>query len=319
MSLYWRVFLTNAAVLVTGVLVLGASPITVGVPRSVAHGVVLATGLLGLMVLNLVLLRPTFRPLEQLTERMRRIDVLRPESSLPERGPGEVAGLVRAFNEMLDRLEQERRQSGQRAVAAQESERGRVANELHDEVGQALTVVLMSLGRLSGSVPTASRQELLQAQEVVRSTMGEVHRIARELRPELLEHLGLTSSLVSLARGFSERSGIEVNCYFTSDELGLGPDAELAMYRIAQESLTNVARHADAQAVAMSITVEDPHVVLRVVDDGRGFEQRSGRDGGLRGMRERALVTGGKISIDSRSGSGVAVQLDLPRGEAEDR
>src|SRR6266542_4485826 len=235
MSLFWRVFVTNAALLVVAAIVLGVSPITVSWPIALTEAVVLTFGLVAMLVANALLLRPAFQPLERLARRMGDVDLLRPGQRFAVAARGEILALVAAFNQMLERLEAERRESGRRAVAAQEAERKRVASELHDEV-----------------VPER-RRELADAQEAIRGGLEEVRRIAQELRPELLEHLGLVSALRALARTFAARTGIEVECRFAPELLKLDRDVELALYRIVQESLTNVARHAGATRVELSM------------------------------------------------------------------
>jgi two-component system sensor histidine kinase UhpB len=218
---------------------------------------------------------------------------------------------VRSFNEMLERLEAERRESGRRALAAQEAERARVATELHDEVGQSMTGVLLLLERLSEELPVKHQPAVSEAQEQVRSSLDDVRRIARELRPELLEHLGLVSALKALARSVAERSGFDLDWQFAPDLPALTPEAELVLYRVAQESLTNVARHAEAEHVWLSLERGRGSVVLRVVDDGRGLNGQVG-GGGLRGMRERAVIVGAALAVKQASTDGVEVRLEVP-------
>src|SRR5262249_23589979 len=155
------------------------------------------------------------------------VDLLRPGRRLTPTGSREVVELVTSFNEMLDGLETERRQSGRRALAAQEAERKRIAAELHDEVGQSMTGVLLLLERIANDLPPSGRGELAEAQEATRRSIEEVRRIAQELRPELLEHLGLVSALKSLAMTFTERAGLELDSDFSRDLPPLTPDAEL--------------------------------------------------------------------------------------------
>jgi two-component system sensor histidine kinase UhpB len=306
LPLLWRVFGINAALLVVATLLLALTPVTIHARIAIVEGLDLAVGLAVMLAANLLLLRHTLRPVDRLVERMRRIDLLQPGQRIPEQGGVEVAELTRTFNEMLARLEAERRESGQRALRAQEAERRRIASGLHDEVGQVLTGVLLSL----------DDDETKQA---VRQALEEVRRIARELRPEMLEQLGLVSALTELSRKFAESSGVQVERHFASDLPPLSADAELAVYRVAQESLTNIARHADASHVEMALQPGPKSVVLRVVDNGRGMPAtdtfaRNGH-GGLRGMRERALLVGGALAIKRSSEGGVEVRLEVPAGE----
>src|SRR5262249_52622842 len=181
-----------------------------------------------------------------------------------EDGGPEVGELVHVFNQMLERLELERRESGRRVLQAQEGERERIAGELHDEVGQVLTGVLLQL-------ESEGRSE--EAKAAVRQALEEVRRIARELRPEMLEHLGLVSALTELARKFADQSGLAIERRFADHLPPLSDDAELAVYRIAQESLTNVARHAEASRVELTLQPGAGSVVLRVVDDGPRLDE----------------------------------------------
>src|SRR6185312_4986507 len=192
--------------------------------------------------------------------RMRTVDLLRPGQRLAEPGEPELSELVAAFNQMLDQLESERRESGLRALRAQEAERRRIASGLHDEVGQVLTGVLL---RLDDD----------ETKEAVRQALNEVRRIARELRPEMLEQLGLVSALTELSRRFAEQAGVRVDRRFDERLPPLSDEAELAVYRVAQESLTNVARHAQATRVELALEPGPDSVVLHVSDDGVGMPE----------------------------------------------
>ena len=315
MSLFWRVFLLNAALLVGAGIVLALSPLTISAPIKVLEEFGLGVAILLLLAVNYAVLRPTFKPLERLAQRMRDVDLLRPGRRLTPTGSPEVVDLVRSFNEMLDRLERERLESGSRALAAQEAERKRIAAELHHEVGQSMTGVLLLLEQVADGAPAERREVVVEAQEATRKSVEEVRRIAQELRPELLEHLGLVSALKSLATRFTEQAGLELEWEFARELPPLAPDAELAMYRIAQESLTNVARHAGASRVWMSLEQGLHSVILRVTDDGRGLNGLpSCAGGGLRGMRERAVLVGGALAIKPARTGGVEVRLEVPTG-----
>jgi two-component system sensor histidine kinase UhpB len=153
-----------------------------------------------------------------------------------------------------------------------------------------------------------------ETKEAVRQALEEVRRIAHELRPELLEHLGLVSALTELSRKFAEGSGLRVERHFDDDLPPLSDEAELAVYRVAQESLTNVARHARAGSVLVSLERGQGSVVLSVSDDGQGMPQAAAVNGhgGLRGMRERALHVGGALAIKRSRAGGVEVRLEVP-------
>ena len=302
-------FAINATLLVVATLVLVVARSRVHASLAFLEGLDVAVFLVVMLAANLLLLRQTLSPIEQLVARMRTVDLLRPGQRLAERGGVEVAELVAVFNEMLERLEAERRESGQRALRAQEAERARIARGLHDEVGQVLTGVLLQLEGEARSEETKA---------AVRQALDEVRRIARELRPEMLEHLGLVSALTELSRRFADQSGLEIERRFADDLPPLSDEAELAVYRVAQESLTNIARHAEASRVELALEPGAGSVVLRVLDDGRGMDERvalNGR-GGLRGMRERAVLVGGARAVKRAREGGVEVRLEVPAREA---
>ena len=309
LPLLWRVFAINATLLVVATLVLVVARGRVHASLAFLEGLDLAVFLVVMLAANLLLLRPTLNPIGQLVARMRTVDLLRPGQRLAERGGPEVAELVAVFNEMLDRLETERRESGQRALRAQEAERARVARGLHDEVGQVLTGVLL---QLEGEGRSA------EAKAAVRQALEEVRRIARELRPEMLEHFGLVSALTELSRKFAGQSGLRIERRFADDLPPLSDEAELTVYRVAQESLTNVARHAQASRVEVALEPGAGSVVLRVVDDGRGMDETLALNGhgGLRGMRERAVLVGGALAVKRAREGGVEVRLEVPARDA---
>jgi two-component system sensor histidine kinase UhpB len=316
LPLLWRIFAVNAALLVVAGLALALAHGRIDESFAFLEGVDVAVVLVVMLGANFVLLRHMLGPIERLVERMRSVDLLRPDQRLAERGGAEVAKLVVVFNEMLERLETERRVSGQQALRAQESERARVSRSLHDEVGQVLTGVLLQLDSLAGSRDPEQRRAVEETKRAVRQALEEVRRIARELRPEMLEHLGLVSALTELSRKFSDHSGILVERRFAERLPPLSEEAELAVYRVAQESLTNVARHADASRVELALEPGANSVVLRVVDDGRGMPEARALNGngGLRGMRERALLVSGALAVKPARDGGVEVRLEVPAG-----
>jgi two-component system sensor histidine kinase UhpB len=315
LPLLWRVFAINAALLVVATLLLALTPVTIHASIALVELVDLVVALVAMLTANLLLLRHTLAPIDRLVERMRTVDLLNPGHRLVERGGVEVAALVRTYNQMLERLETERRESGRRALRAQEAERLRIARGLHDEIGQVLTGVLLQLDSLAA----ANHTDLEETKQAVRRALEDVRRTAQELRPEMLEDLGLVSALTELSRKFAEQSGISVERRFANKLPKLSDEAEIAVYRVAQESLTNVARHAHATRVDVMLDAGVDSVVLRVVDDGRGLADgaasQNGRTG-VRGMRERALLVGGALAVKSGRNGGVEVRLEVPTTES---
>jgi two-component system sensor histidine kinase UhpB len=314
MPLFWRVFATNASVLAVATLVLAVSPATVSFPVAATEAAVLVAGLCAMVALNLALLRRAFAPLDRLKRFMSGVDPLAPgRRATLEAADPEVAELTDAFNDMIERLETERRDSARRALAAQERERLRIARDLHDEVGQALTGVVLQLQAAADAPVDDVREAARRAREEVRGSLEDVRAIAQRLRPDALDHLGLTSALVALATEVSRQSGIEIRRSIGVALPEQSPEAEVVLYRVAQEALTNVARHADASVAELGLDHDDGRLVLSIADDGRGFDPRRVHAGtGIRGMRERALLIGADLQIDPRPGDGTTVWLTLP-------
>jgi two-component system sensor histidine kinase UhpB len=314
LPLFWRVLVVNVSLLTAIALLLIVTPVTISSPIALTEAIVVVVGLLVTVAANAVLLRRAFAPLGRLARRMETVDLLRPGQRLQVLRHDEVGRVVASFNRMLDRLERERQESARRVLAAQEDERVGIARDLHDEVGQVLTGVLLQLNSIAETAPE-HRVELDEARQSVRRALDEVRRISSELRPEMLEHLGLVSALTELATTFSRVTGVGVDRDFATSIPTLTPEVELAVYRIAQESLTNIARHAEASRVRMTLDSGRDSVVLRVADDGRGFGGAPVEHGGLRSMRERALLVGGALAIKEAPEGGVEIRLEVPATE----
>ena len=310
--LFWRIFAVNAGLLGLIALLLVVTPVTIHAPPTLAEVLIIVAGFAITLAANALLLRRAITPLERLAQRMDTVDLLRPGQRLRVGSDDEVGRVVRAFNEMLDRLESERQRSAGRVLAAQEAERVGIARDLHDEVGQLLTGVLLELDSIADAAPE-HRREIGGAKEAVRRALDEVRRISSELRPEMLEHLGLVSALTELTTTFGRVSGIDVRHDFDPSLPKLAPETELAVYRIAQESLTNVARHSGASRVTIALERGPDSIVLWVGDDGRGFDGSVPEEhGGLRSMRERALLVDGALAINESPRGGVEVRLEVP-------
>jgi two-component system sensor histidine kinase UhpB len=312
--LLWRVFAVNAFVLAAATAILVASPATVSFPVALTEALVLLVGLGAVLTVNFLLLRRLLDPLARLTRVMRTVDPLRPGSRVPVEAPAaEIAELGSAFNDMLGRIEAERRDSARRALAAEEAERRRISRELHDEVGQALTGAMLEL---DAAVRAGDPAGVARAREEVRMSLEELREIARRLRPESLDDLGLASALrgliVRMFRGRQLAVGREIEPGLPR----LSEEEELVVYRVTQEALANVTRHAGATRVEVRLRRAAAGIELLVQDDGGGFDERKvGAGAGIRGMRERAVLIGAELSVDSAPGAGTTVRLRLP-GEA---
>jgi two-component system, NarL family, sensor histidine kinase UhpB len=318
-SLLWRVFAANAVVLAAAFALLAWTPITIHAHIRLVELALLVAGLLVMLISDLVLLRRALWPLRTLATLMSAIDPMRPgrRAPLEHRAGSEVLALAQACNKMLDRLETERRESARRTLAAQEAERLRIARELHDEVGQALTAVLLGLTPLAKRAPAGLGEDLTHVVELARSSLNDVRRIAMELRPEALDDLGLVNALLGLCSRAERQGHLRVRRELESDLPPLSAEVELVVYRVAQEALTNALRHSQAKQVSVSLAKKDGLVVLAVSDDGRGLPDSLPEGSGLDGMRERAMLIGADLQISSPERKGVEVKLAVTphRGE----
>ena len=206
-----------------------------------------------------------------------------------------------------------------KVVTAQEDERGRIARNLHDQLGQRLTALRLSLERVQEHLQRQAIRddELERALNLTHMIDDDVGFLSRELWPAVLDHLGLGVALPRYAREWSDHYGIEVQCKCDSFQTGrLTPEGEVALYRISQEALTNVAKHAHASRVDVLLESRDDSVVLVVEDDGVGFDPSGGsvrdRGVGLLGMRERAALIGADFEIESKSGEGTSIFVRYP-------
>ncbi len=313
-SLAWRAFLVNAPILVGSYALYVVTPATISSPIAVSELIVLVSAVVVSLFVNLLLLQRTFAPLERLIDFMRRVDPLEPGQRMPvEGGDPDVRALAATLNEMLARLEDERRESARRAVRAQEIERMRVARELHDGLGQSMSGILLLVDELARESADGTRETLEMVREATRTGLEEVRRIARDLRPEALEDLGLLRALEALATLHRTHTRSRVLLHVPERLPKLSLEQELVVYRITQEALTNVGRHAEASKVVMSVEVREDNGRLRVEvrDNGRGFAQADA-DGGVMGMRERALLVRGQLEVRSELGHGTTVCLELP-------
>jgi len=314
--LYWKVCLINGTVFLAGTLALLLSPASVSRRALLSEAVVLTLGLGVMLLTNALLLRASLAPIDRVVRQMDAVDLLTPGHRLAgDDGGGPGGRLVASFNAMLDRLEAERSSSDARALAAEEDERHRIARELHDEVGQQLTVVLLGLKQVRQRAPAELVEELELVRESARAGLDDVRRVARELRPGVLEDLGLHSALAALATGFGAHGGPTVRRSIAPGLPALPPATELVVYRVAQEALTNAARHAGASRVELTLQRLGDLVVLGVDDDGRGLPVDA-TGAGLRGMRERARSVGGELAVTGRPGRGTRVRLSVPAGPA---
>ena len=215
----------------------------------------------------------------------------------------------------VDLSERIARDALRRVVEAQELERRRLSRELHDETGQALTSILLGLRSLDESLETEdARAAAAGLRELVVATLQDVRRLAVELRPSALDDFGLVAALEHLTASFQEQTGIQVDLGVALGEERLPGGVETALYRIVQESLTNVVKHARARRVSIALTRMQHSVKAVVEDDGQGFDPENTREGGFGvvGMRERLSLLGGRLRVESSPGAGATIVADVP-------
>jgi two-component system sensor histidine kinase UhpB len=275
----------------------------------------LALSIMLALLANIMMVRRRFSPLEELIDRLEAIDPAHVESfeQPPSAGMEEVDRLSATFRRLLERIEAERRRSGRLVLRAQEEERKRVARDLHDEVNQALTAILLRLQALMQDAHSPELEaELSELKRLVNQAMEELLQLARQLRPTALDDHGLMPALEGQVRRFGDQHGIDVRLR-AEGNAELGDDQQLVLYRVAQEALANVARHSQAKHVDVNLVAHGDGVDLQVRDDGIGFHTNGRPTGlGLNGMAERARLVGGDLKIRSTPGAGTTVTLHVP-------
>jgi two-component system sensor histidine kinase UhpB len=318
-ALLTQVLTVNTVVIVATVM----TAITVGArlnghdPAGPRPLLVLAAAILVTILANNFVLRRRFAPLESLTRAMERVDLAVPGTrAQPFDGESaDVARLRETFNVMLARLETERVAAASAVLRAQESERARLARDLHDEVNQALAAVSLRLAATAEGAPAEFAEELAETQRLATQAMHELLGLARELRPAALDDHGLVPALRTQVRMFGERWSMPANFAADGTRPLLGEFEQLVAYRVVQEALSNVARHARASRVKVTVMgCNGAEVTVTVADDGDGFDpdRLDGGRSGLAGMRERALLARARIDVRSAPGEGTTVALTLP-------
>lgn len=275
----------------------------------------------------LILARRIEKPIDDLAQAAAAVTA-GAEATVAEQGPREIAMMARAFNEMVvsrtryqKRIEESERNLkalSERMLLVEEEERRRIAREIHDDLGQSLTALKMDVIGLLDRHPLAEGTAPIR-DRIVRTldaTVTSVQRIAAELRPNLLDDLGLSVAVESEARLFEERSGIECEVSVPEeDELRIEPPSAMVMYRIVKEALTNVFRHSGASHVEVRIRGRGEELLLEIRDNGRGMtpeEILNPASLGLIGMRERAAVVGGTVTFEGVAGRGSIVSVRIP-------
>ncbi|GAC1388977.1 MAG: hypothetical protein NVS4B11_04350 [Ktedonobacteraceae bacterium] len=275
------------------------------------------------VILNFVVLQIAFRPLMDLGKVMKRVQTGERTLRAPlTGGDPEADQLANTFNMMLEAIDEANRVRASQIIKAQEQERKRIARELHDETSQVLTSLLISLAVLEESSATQeARDRIAETRRLAHQTLRAIRNLSIDLRPSALDDLGLLPALRWYVKEYQQKTNIIVEFHTTGfkDRERLSPEMETALYRIVQESLTNVAKHAQAHKVTIMLREEAEAVDAMITDDGRGFDieemQKTGdqdRGLGLVGIQERALLLDGTATINSGHGHGTVVQVHIP-------
>ena len=314
-TLFTQVVALNAALICLAAL-FAATLVGLELADTGRVAVVLGSAAAISLIVNLVVLRARFEPLETLIEEMEKVDLSRAGANLPPSIDGkaeteEVERIELAFMRMMRRLEAERRRAGTAALRAQEEERARVARDLHDEVNQSLTGLLLRLEAAREAAPPELESELDETKALANQAMNELLSLARQLRPTALDDLGLKAAVGGLVEGM--RAGdVDASLQADGDFSDLPDDVQLVVYRVAQEALSNAARHSGARRIEVGMRRRGAGAELVVSDDGRGFAFAEAEEGlGLAGMRERALLVGGELTVESRPAHGTTVRLQV--------
>jgi two-component system sensor histidine kinase UhpB len=312
-----RALLSSTALLALILVLLIVTPVTVSAPIRAGELVVLVAAFFVVVVLNVLNVRRILSPLGRFAAKLQEVDLTEDRRIAvdPSDETPELAALADAFNEMLARLREERRAGARAALLAQERERLRIAQALHDEAGQTLTAVALEIERAAADGPEAGRVRMTAIAGQLHDTLDEIRRISRELRPEALDDLGLVNALIALSTRVAKQGGIRIDRDFSGELPRLPEDVELVVYRVAQEALTNVLRHSRAGRCLLRLGRDGDNLRLEVADDGVGIPADLGDETiGIEGMRERALLAGGRLSIGPGPKGGTTVVLEIPMG-----
>lgn len=334
----WRLSLFEKVILANSLMLVGEALVGLWVTSHnlEAHHYLIDTSFivaatLLTLAINVLLLRASFRPLFSLLATIRAISAGKTQARAKVTiSDSEIAELAQAFNSMLDQLEASRREQAMLILQAQEEERRRLSLELHDESSQTLTALLIhaeilnqSLQALPSPAIAEDARDQLRAglnnlSRLTQDTLDNIRTLAQQLRPGVLDDLGLHAAFRWLAEDSQQRLQLPVELRLDNVEDMLKERDcsglyETTLFRIAQESLTNVARHAHARHVSISLTREQQHICLQIRDNGCGFDASDRHTGlGIAGMRERAALLRGIITIESSPGQGTTVEVILP-------
>jgi two-component system, NarL family, sensor histidine kinase UhpB len=322
MPVLYRVLIVNSVVLVVGAL-MGTALTTElrGHNRSAVFITFVVAGILLSLVANFVLLKMAFDPIRRVRDTMRRVEAGDMTLRAPISGYDPDADeLAATFNHMLAKLNESSRTRAAQILRAQEEERKRIARELHDETSQALTSLLVTLKLVEDSTTDSeAHARVAESRAVAHQTLRAIRNLSIDLRPSALDDLGLVPALHGYIKEYQTKYGLAVAFTVQGFKERASLEVETALYRIVQEALTNIARHAHATHVMVNLRAANGQAHLLVGDDGQGFDTAAppktpGSDGGLGlvGIRERVSLLGGKLDVVSERGEGTTLHLTIP-------
>jgi two-component system sensor histidine kinase UhpB len=334
MPILYRIAVGNAVIIMIGAV--GGTLITRHLAREAADlSLILVFAAFGIsltILTNYLIIKAALRPLHELRRLVDQVQTGQPviDVHLLQDPDPDIKQLAAALNYLIKNLEDRSRKLqalSERAINAQEEERKRIARGLHDETAQALSMLIINLERLGQSVPEEASSllpKLTSARQLATQTLQDLRKVVFGLRPTILDDLGLASAIRWYARESLEASGVRVEVKVPEKPVPLPAELETTLFRIAQEAVSNILRHADTESAVISLDYHDNRVCLWVTDYGRGFNvaQTSNRAIelrrlGLLGIQERAELVGGAVVVDSTPGQGTRLRVcvPLPHGE----
>jgi two-component system sensor histidine kinase UhpB len=289
-------------------------------------GLFAAIGILISLLVNFFILDAALRPLRDLRKLAEKIaggdDLQLDRLKNPDSDTVSLASALRSMVGQLNDRNRELHALSGRAIYAQEEERKSIARSLHDDTGQELTMLIISLDQLEARLPEqhqALKEDIQQTRALAANTLEELRRIIFGLRPAILDDLGLVPAIRWYARSNLEPAGVEVEMQAPNPMPELPPEVNISLFRISQEAVNNILRHASASSVHIDLTLQPASISLQIRDDGVGFNQQtasldalSSHHLGLLGLRERAELLGGQMCLDSTPGQGTCLEVHIP-------
>lgn len=329
LSLYPRIVLGNSIIIIIGAV--GGTLLTRKLSGEAGSlWLVIFFSLVGVVMtilLNTWIVRKSLQPLNELHRLVERVAAgQRSINTHPfeQLGP-DFHQFSRALNAIVQQLEERAQQLSalsNRAIRSQEEERIRIARSLHDDTGQSLSSLIILLDRLEHRAPDQPaelKQQLEMARRLASDTLAELRKIIFDLRPTILDDLGLVPAIRWYARTYLEPEGMQVRLFLPEEELDLPVECSTTLFRICQEAMSNVLRHAGAKTVMVTLCLDQTEVCLQVIDDGQGFDLQELADQGpyprklgLLGIKERAELVGGRVILETAPQRGVRLQVCLP-------